>query len=57
MNKEYNEYDVVYCNECNAIKITEDDRSCLICGNESEKIGFTSKPIQDILKIEKEGEQ
>lgn len=57
MDKEYNEYDVVYCNECNAIKITEDDRSCLICGNESEKIGFTSKPIQDILKIEREGEQ
>lgn len=53
MNKEY---EVVYCKDCNAVKITEDDRSCLICNGTSEVIGFEHKVIQEIIEIEK-GEQ
>ena len=50
MNKEY---EIVYCKECNAVKITEDDRSCLICGKESEKIGFEHKVWTDMIDYEK----
>jgi hypothetical protein len=49
MNKEY---EIVYCKECNAVKITEDDRSCLICNGTSEVIGFEHQVIQDILDVE-----
>lgn len=49
MNKEY---EIVYCKDCNAVKITEDDRSCLICNGISEVIGFEHQVIQDILDVE-----
>jgi hypothetical protein len=49
MNKEY---EVVYCKECNAVKITDSDRDCLICNGISEVIGFEHKVIQDILDVE-----
>lgn len=46
------QYDIVYCKECNAVKITEDDKSCLICKGQSEVIGFEHKVVQDVLDIE-----
>lgn len=46
------EYDIVYCKGCNSVKITESDKSCLICGKESIKIGFEHRVIQDLLKVE-----
>ena len=52
MNKEYN---IVYCKPCNAIKITEEDATCLICNGPSEVIGFEHQVIQDILAVENEG--
>ena len=50
------EYEIVYCKECNALKITDSDRNCLVCDGTSEVIGFEHKVIQDILKIETKGE-
>lgn len=50
MNKEY---DIVYCKECNAVKITEDNKDCLICGKESEMIGFEHKVWTDLIEYEK----
>lgn len=52
-----NEYDIVYCKECNAVKITDSDKTCLICQGTSEVIGFTHEVIQDILEIERKGEK
>jgi hypothetical protein len=49
MNKEY---EIVYCKECNAVKITDSDKACLICEGPSEVIGFEHKVIQDILDVE-----
>jgi hypothetical protein len=46
------EYDIVYCKECNAVKITDSDKACLICNGTSEVIGFEHKVIQDILEVE-----
>jgi predicted RNA-binding protein with PUA domain len=48
-------YDIVYCKPCNAVKITEDDFKCLICGGTSEIIGFTHPVLQQMLRIENEG--
>jgi hypothetical protein len=53
MNKEY---DIVYCKDCNEVKITQDDKTCLGCGNQSSVIGFKHDVIQDILDIETMGE-
>ena len=50
------EYDIVYCKDCNAVKITEQDKTCLVCGEQSIKIGFQHEVIKDILDIEKMGE-
>jgi hypothetical protein len=50
------EYEIVYCKECNAVKITDSDRNCLVCNGISEVIGFEHQVIQDILEVEK-GEQ
>jgi len=50
------EYDVVYCKPCNAIKITDSDKTCLNCNGTSEVIGFTHEVIQSILDIETKGE-
>ncbi len=49
------EYEIVYCKECNAVKITDSDKTCLICNGTSEIIGFEHKVIQDILEVENEG--
>lgn len=49
MNKEY---DIVYCKDCNAVKITDSDKNCLICNGTSEVIGFEHKVIQNILETE-----
>lgn len=49
MNKEY---EIVYCKKCNAVKITESDRDCLICNGTSEVIGFEHKVIQEMLDVE-----
>jgi hypothetical protein len=46
------QYEIVYCKPCNAVKITEGDKSCLICNGTSEVIGFEHKIIQDILEVE-----
>ena len=46
------QYEIVYCKQCNAVKITEDDKSCLICNGTSEVIGFEHKIVQDILDVE-----
>jgi heme oxygenase len=46
------EYEIVYCKECNAVKITDTDRNCLVCNEASEVIGFEHQVIQDILKVE-----
>jgi hypothetical protein len=54
MNKEY---EIVYCKECNAVKITDEDRNCLICNGTSEVIGFEHKVIQDILEVEQTTEE
>jgi UDP-N-acetylglucosamine enolpyruvyl transferase len=54
MNKEY---EIVYCKECNAVKITDEDRNCLICNGTSELIGFEHKVIQDILEVEQTTEE
>ena len=51
------EYDIVYCKECNAVKITDSDKACLICNGTSEVIGFTHEVIQNILEVEKEAEK
>ena len=51
MNKEY---EIVYCKDCNAVKITDSDNNCLICNGTSEVIGFTHKVIEDILEVERE---
>ena len=51
MNKEY---EGVYCKDCNTVKITEDDRSCLICKGTSEVIGFEHKVIQQLIEVEKQ---
>jgi hypothetical protein len=48
------EYDIVYCKPCNAVKITDSDKTCLNCNGTSEVIGFTHEVIQDILKVEEE---
>lgn len=48
------EYDIVYCKDCNAVKITDNNKDCLICDKPSEIIGFEHKVIQDILRVEKE---
>jgi hypothetical protein len=53
MNKEY---EVVYCKDCQSIKITDSDKTCLVCNGTSEVIGFTHEAIQNILKIEREAE-
>ena len=50
------EYDIVYCKPCNAVKITDSDKTCLICNGTSEVIGFTHEVIQDIVEVEKRGE-
>ena len=47
------EYEIVYCKDCNAVKITDENRDCLICQGESKVIGFEHKVIQDILDVEK----
>jgi hypothetical protein len=52
MNKEY---DIVYCKDCNAVKITDGNRDCLVCSGESEVIGFEHKVIQDLLEVEAKG--
>lgn len=49
MNKEY---DIVYCKECNAVKITDSDKSCVICNGISEIIGFTHEVVQELLTTE-----
>lgn len=49
------QYEIVYCKECNAVKITEDDKSCLICDGPSEVIGFEHKVIQEIMGVENNG--
>jgi hypothetical protein len=49
------EYEIVYCKECNAIKITDADRNCLICDGTSEVIGFQHQVIQTMLEVENEG--
>lgn len=49
MNKEY---EIVYCKECNAIKITDSDKNCLICHGISKVIGFEHKVVQSILDAE-----
>lgn len=54
MNKEY---EIVYCKECNAVKITDENRNCLICNGTSEVIGFEHKVIQDILEVEQTTEE
>ena len=51
------EYEIVYCKPCNAIKITDSDKTCLICNGTSEVIGFTHEVIQNILEVEKEAEK
>lgn len=48
------EYEIVYCKECNAVKITDSDKNCLVCSGTSEVIGFTHEVIQEILKVERE---
>ena len=53
---ENKEYEIVYCKECNAVKVTDTDRNCLICKGTSEVIGFEHQAIQDILEIEAKGE-
>ena len=49
---ENKEYEIVYCKECNAVKITDSDRNCLVCNGTSEVIGFEHKVIQEILDVE-----
>jgi hypothetical protein len=46
------EYQIVYCEPCNAVKITDSDRNCLVCDGTSEVIGFEHHVIQDILDVE-----
>lgn len=46
-------YDIMYCNECNAVLITDEDIDCLVCNKPMKEIGFTDKPIQDLLDHEK----
>ena len=46
------EYEIVYCKGCNAVKITDSDRNCLVCNGTSEVIGFEHQIIQDILDVE-----
>ena len=50
------EYEIVYCKDCNAVKITDSNKDCLICDKPSEIIGFEHKVIQDILRVETEAE-
>ena len=47
------EYEIVYCKPCNAIKITDSDKTCLVCNGTSEVIGFTNEVIQEILDVER----
>ena len=49
------EYDIVYCKDCNAVKITDTDNTCLICGDQSIKIGFEHRVIQDLIERENNG--
>ena len=53
MNKEY---EIVYCKECNEIKLTDSDWNCLGCNNPAEVIGFTHEVVQSILDVEAKGE-
>jgi len=50
----YKEYEIVYCKDCNEIKLTDSDWNCLGCNNPAEVIGFTHEVVQDILKAEQE---
>lgn len=45
-------YDILYCNECNAVLVTDEEIDCLVCNKPMKEIGFTDKPIQQILEHE-----
>ena len=46
-------YDIMHCNKCNAVLVTDEDIDCLICNGPMKEIGFTDKPLIDILEHEK----
>ena len=46
------EYEIVYCKECNEVKLTDSDWNCLSCNKPAEVIGFTHEVIQSILEVE-----
>lgn len=46
-------YDILYCDKCNAVLVTDEDIDCLVCNKPMEEIGFQDKPIQDLLDYEK----
>lgn len=45
-------YDIMYCSNCNAVLVTDEDIDCLVCNEPMKEIGFTDKSIRDLLDHE-----
>ena len=50
-------YDILHCSKCNAVLVTDEDIDCLMCNQPMKEIGFTDKPIQDIVEYERQIER
>lgn len=47
-------YKIMYCKDCNAVLITDEDIDCLVCNDGMEEIGFTDKLVQDLINLEEQ---
>lgn len=45
-------YKIMYCDDCTAVLVTDEDIDCLHCNKTVREIGFMDEPLKGLIEYE-----